>query len=538
MGAEDVLRVCASLTGTHRLDSSPENHGRSTMEQGWATCRFRSFGSFAMRFPRCIFVLILLSPLRGFGQHGVTMPSGADCSLALTTIVCSHQLQSEAAFNGRSAEARSLLLQAAELVRRAPPEQQQSLVANISGQLVRAGALSDALATVRMLARADDQASVMGNVGWQLVHDGSTAQALTLIAGSQNGSGKDLAYTLVAKLLGEQKSFSSALQTAHLIQGPFRRLESLLYIAVLQAKAGTNSDASPTLAEALQIARDLAPIHPNNAMSLFDVARVQAEIGETPETVAPLAEFSALAHKTRDENGGDFLLQFLASLKAQLGDLAGAVQTIQDLSQGAKDADLEVIAAQYAKRNSMGQAIALAAQISSANREGALGRLAIVECPHGECADAMRAIDTIRDPENRARALANLALELGRWHNPAARQTLLLWEAVNSGDIKLPDFVRGTAAVSYGLLDDFGDAERIVGGIAKPEGRQWPLWNLTRFLAAEGNVPEAMAIAENESDPYPKAYAFLGTAEGILDEGEAKRTERNLCLSLRPSVCP
>jgi hypothetical protein len=306
-----------------------------------------------------------------------------------------------------------------------------------------------------------------------------------------------------------------------LIQDPFRRLESLLYIAVLQAKAGRNSDASPALAEGLQIARDLALNNPGNAMSLFDVARVQVEIGEMPETVAALAEFSAIARKANEEGGGNLLLQFLASLEAQVGNFAGAMEAVQGLSEGSKDLALEAIAGEYAKRHSMAEAVSIGAQISPLNRQNALARLATLDCPKGSCADAMKAVDAIRDPAIRAQALANLAFEQARWHNPAARQTLLLWEAVNSGEVHVPDSVRGAAAVAYGLMDDFVDAEQIVRGIDKPEGRQWPLWNLTTFLATNGKVSEAVAIAENETDPCAKAYALLGTADGILDEVEA-----------------
>src|SRR5262249_32603880 len=125
-------------------------------------------------------------------------------------------------------------------------------------------------------------------------------------------------------------------------------------------------------------------------------------------------------------------------------------------------------------------------------------------------------------PEDRAEALASLALKQANQNEATAYQTLVLWQTSTEGGSKASDYARGTAAVSYGLLGDFADAEQTLSVITKPEGRQWPLWNLTRFLVNKGNQQEAIGLAHEEKDSCPKLYALLGTAEGILDNMEAE----------------
>jgi hypothetical protein len=62
--------------------------------------------------------------------------------------------------------------------------------------------------------------------------------------------------------------------------------------------------------------------------------------------------------------------------------------------------------------------------------------------------------------------------------------------------------------------------------LADQESRLWPLWSITSMMVSAGHKQEALALAENENAAYPKAYALLGTATGILDRLEAETKAR------------
>jgi hypothetical protein len=62
--------------------------------------------------------------------------------------------------------------------------------------------------------------------------------------------------------------------------------------------------------------------------------------------------------------------------------------------------------------------------------------------------------------------------------------------------------------------------------MTKPESRVWPLWNITSFMVRAGHTQEALALAENQDAAYPKAYALLGTAQGILNHLESEEQAR------------
>lgn len=465
--------------------------------------------------------IVLFIAVASFSQSTPSTFQGSRNGIVASDSTCSQALDSQGILNQQTSESRDLLLKASALVKEISESQQYSAAANISAQLTRAGDLPHALATVRMLEKPDEQVSAMGSIGWQLANDGNPEQALALIGNYQDGTGKDFAYTIVSKLFAEKKEFSQALRVARLIKGQDRLQETLLRIAVLQAKTGKRDEATASLAEALQLAEKMEAADPNHAMSFYEVAKTQAEIGETPETSAALSRLSAIAREQENDGRGELLLQFLVSLQAQLGDFAGATQTVQEISGGAADWALGSIAEEYAKRGSMMEALGVASRISdSSNREGTVATIATAGRLRGSSDQSLTAIDAIQNSAVRAQGLANLAFDQAQQRDPATYQTLLLWQTATEGGTKASDGARGSAAVTYAMMGDFANAEQVLEQIIKPEGRSWPLWNLTRFLANDGRMQEAVSLAQHEKEPLPKLYGFLGTAEGLLDRIE------------------
>jgi tetratricopeptide (TPR) repeat protein len=451
--------------------------------------------------------------------------------LVVAFVLVAYFPQPGSAQDDHVSQARELLLEASALIKDIPQFQQESTIANTAGQQMRAGDLAHALATVHLLEKPEAEGLAMGSIAWQLVHSGNAAQALSLLQEAKESQGRDVSYEQVAQLLGEQCDFEQALRAAHLIKEPNRLGETLVRLAVLQAKAGDRANTSRVLAEALGVAEDASKKDPLHATIFSQIARAQADIGETPETLLALRRFTALAYSRKVETGDTSLLRELGATEAYLGDVSGAAQIIPELPNGSADLVYMSISQESAQRGSMGEAFAAASKISApALRDSTLREIAILRRNHGSPNDPFEAIGKMNDPANRDEAIATLALEQAQSEDSAAYQTLQFWQATANDGAEDRGKSRETASVTYGLLGDFASAQRILSSIQEPEARQWPLWNLTRFLVNRGHTQEAVDLANHEQAAYPRIYALLGTAEGILDrvQSEAKAgTERH-----------
>jgi hypothetical protein len=72
-------------------------------------------------------------------------------------------------------------------------------------------------------------------------------------------------------------------------------------------------------------------------------------------------------------------------------------------------------------------------------------------------------------------------------------------------------------AVTHGELGDFGGAEDMIAKM-NDSSKVWPLWNLTEMLIRGGHEAEAISLAENQSAPWPKAYALLGVGTALINK--------------------
>jgi hypothetical protein len=430
--------------------------------------------------------------------------------------------QPGSAQDDRVSQARQLLLEASALIKDVPEFQQESAVANISGQLTRAGDLANALVTVHLLKKPEAEGFAMGSIAWQLVSSGHAAQALSLLQKTKESQGTDVSYERVAQLLGEKGDFEQGLRAAHLIKEPNRLGETLVRLAVLQAKAGDRANTSRALGEALAMAEDATNKDPSYATLFNQIARSQTDTGETPETTLALRRFSALAYTRKVETGDTSLLRDLGATEAYLGDIAGATQIVQEVQGGSADFVYMSISQERAQRGLMGEALAAASKISAPGlRDSTLREIAILRRNDGTPNDSFEAIEKMNDPSNRDEVIAALALEQAQSEDSAAYETLQLWQATTNGGAGDRGKSREMAVVTYGVLGDFASAERILRSIQEPEARMWPLWNLMRFLVNRGHTQEAVDVAHHEEAACPRLYALLGTAEGILDRVES-----------------
>ena len=448
-------------------------------------------------------------------------------SLALFILFSWCRLPAAQEGTGDLAEARRLLVEASQLVKDLPEFQRSSAAANIAGQLVRANDLSDALAAARLLPKAEDQAHVLGIIASQLAHSGDVGRALALVDSAPDDQNKAVAYELVAERVAESGDAKGALGIAHRIRKDRGRLaDTLARLASRAAKAGDLSGAREALGDALQVAEEAVNENLGYASEFAQIARTQAEIGDSTDAFTTLDRLSAIASQYKGAGSNGMFLPELSCAQAQIGDLVGAERTADEIPPGgSSDLALICISQEQAKLGRMTEALGSAARISSpAFKRSALREIAMLRGTHGSLNDVLEAINHIPEVGDRGEALATLALEQAENENPAAGGTLqVAWKQATEMGAAVSDNVLGTIAVTRALLGDFAGALQIVRDMTKPEARVWPLWNITSFMVAAGHRQEALFLAESEEVPHPKAYALLGTAQGILGHMEAEQ---------------
>jgi tetratricopeptide (TPR) repeat protein len=427
------------------------------------------------------------------------------------------------------AEARRLLVEASHLIKDIPESQQPSAAANIAGQLTRAADLPDALATALLLKATEDQALAKGSIAWQLAHGGDFTQALALVESTADGQTKGTDYEGLAELRAETGDLEGALQIAHRIRkDPDRLVDTLVRLASRRAKAGDLPGAREALGDALKVAEEAVKESVGHAVELTEIATRESEIGDTTDAFVTLDRFSAIADQYGSAQGNSVFLQQLASAQAQIGDLVGAQRTIEEISPGNSDLALMCVSQEQARHGLMVDALENAARISNPGfRASALREIAMIRGTDGSLNDALEAINHIPESRDRAEALATLALEQAENDDPAASGTLqMAWELAAEMGSHASGNVLGEIAVTRAVLGDFAGAQQIVRDMSEPEARAWPLWNITSLMVRAGHTQEALALAENQDAAYPKAYALLGAADGILNRLESEEKTR------------
>lgn len=394
-------------------------------------------------------------------------------------------------------EAINLLREASQLVNQIPEPQQMSAAANIAGRLTAVGDFSTALAMAHSLTRPQDRASALNSMAYSLDYQGRLEEALQLLSevGSwQAGS----SYSTLAKSHADKKDFGVALQLAHRIQDqPAPRLEALLAIAKSQWEADKHDDALSTMQEALEVAEQAREKEPQMSILLLGIARTQKEMGMSSASHATLAD---------------------------MGDIRGALEIIEELPEGSnRDSALGIAATKMAKMGNLREALETMSRASNQHtRDMFLRSIAAQQGQDGRALSALETVGLVPSIADRADALATLAATQADKGDPGARETIeLAWDTANEPGANVPEHVFGYIAITRVELGDLAEAKKILQRLS-PEGRTWPLWNITTTLAELGDKASALALANEETEPQPRAYALLGTATGILHHMKAE----------------
>ena len=417
-------------------------------------------------------------------------------------------------------EAINLLRQASQLVNQIPEPQRMSAAANIAGRLTAAGDFSTALAMARSLTRPQDRERALDSIAYSLDYQGRLEEALQLL-GEVGSWQADASYSSLAKSHAAKKDFGVALQLVHRIQDqPAVRVEALLAIAKAEWEDKRRDDAVSTMQEAVEVAEQTREKDPQMSLLLLGIARTQKEIGMSSESHETLTDYLEFARQRKD--GG--CLSCLAATLAEMGDVQGALEIIEELPDGTnRDSALEIAATYLAKMGNFREALETISRASDQHmRDMTLRSIAAQQGQDGHAQSALESVGLIPSIADRAYALATLAATQADKGDPAARETIeLAWETANYPDANVPEYVFGSIANTRVDLGDIAEAKKILHRLS-PEGRTWPLWNITTTLAESGDRAGALALANEETEPQPKAYALLGTATGIRHRMKAE----------------
>lgn len=429
----------------------------------------------------------------------------------------------------RLLEARRLLMQAGSLVSGIPESQRASAAANISGQLVRTGDLTDALTLVQSLKGTDDRDLATGSMSWEVAKTRNLSMALALIETMASDREKANEYAQLAALMVTKGDPMSGLKLARLIKDPLEHVNTLVRIASLLGAVNHTSEAAGVLTEALKSADEMVRQDPAQAAVLAQIANAQADLGDPSSALQTLTRLSVIAHERTSSGANGALLETLGSSEANIGDLTDAQRTLEDIGpSGNTAAVLSAISEEQAKRGLVDAALETAARIREPGfRSGALREIAIIWGTHGAMANALDAVSRIPAQGTRLETLATLGLEQAEQNEPTAESTIeSAWESARQAPPDAAANALEAVAVARSVTGDYAGAEEIIQGI-KPESRVWPLWNLTSMLAEAGRTDEALTLAENQNSAHAKAYALLGTAQGILDRVEKHEKSRS-----------
>jgi hypothetical protein len=416
-------------------------------------------------------------------------------------------------------EAINLLRQASQLVNQIPEQQRITAAANIAGRLTAVGDSSTALAMAHSLATPAARASALDSIAYSLDYQGRPEEALQLL--NELGSLQaGTSYATLAKSHADKKDFAVALQLAHRIQDqPARRVEALLAIAKSQWAADRRDDALSVLQDALQVAKQAREKEPQMSVLLLGIARAQKEMGMTSDSRATLMDYSEFVRQRKDAGG----LSCLAVTLADMGDTRGALEIIDELPEGSsRDSALGIAALNMAKTGNLREALESVSRASDQHvRDIFLRSIAAQEGGDGHALSALQSVQLVPSISDRAEALATLAGTQANTGDPAARETIeLAWQTANYPGAHVPEHVFAYIATTRAALGDMPEAKKILQRLS-PDARTWPLWNITTSLAKSGDKADALALANEETDPQPKAYALLGTATGILQSAKA-----------------
>ena len=325
-----------------------------------------------------------------------------------------------------------------------------------------------------------------------------------------------LALVGIASAQGKMKDTSGRALTieharhfAERLQDSATKVFSLQWVAVAQVKAGDIRGAQATTQKALQVAdtviadNNLSPEFLKNHVAM-KIATVQVETGDRASARAAIGQ--ALQRVKGSVN--DRVLLDIAIAQARLGDMQGALETLQGRLGIFSAVQVAEALSEAGERMAAGEIIQKAVEITQAtNTVNAFDwkRIAMAKANLGDIQGAMDAQRKAADLEGTRNQLMSDPYFLSRL---AVAQS-------KAGDPK-----RAMASVDaiHKATGELRDS------VARAVFKSPALRAVAAAQVTAGDIKGALAWAHKQRWPDEKAYALLGVAEGLLEvkQGGAK----------------
>jgi hypothetical protein len=421
------------------------------------------------------------------------------------------------------AEARSILQEASALVPEVEEAQRASLANNISLEQVKAGDTAGALATIQLLPAGPVRDGALCGSSSALAAQGNWRMAIQNIESLSQGRGNSVAFLSVADRLAQRRDFEDAIIVARMIldtPDTSRFADTMMLVYAQQFKSGDTGGAVRTLNEALDAVEGIErrPDTPDSFIAARYAGLIELANAGGRDAASPILErLYQMVELEKDPAKKTQIRGRVASSQAVAGDFAGARRVAYQLPPGeVRDQALLGIASAQARQGDPAGARLMASEVSPKGWTNlALQDLGLALAAGGDHLEALSTIEKVQGAETLATSLGQLALaeaeKQGYWAMVAAQLTLETYQSAKAAS----SFPLQLVAVTRGVLWDFAGAIQIVNQLTTRD-RQWPLWNLTENLVDAGRKDEALALARAQEDPYPRAYALLGTAAQML----------------------
>ena len=446
----------------------------------------------------------------------------------------------------KTAQARDILRQAYTLLKDFPEDSRPGAAAKLAHLQGRAGDSSGALETASSLANPTDYTEALRNISWGLAQRGDTAAAVHVLESAPASQLRAGWYSNVAIILAGRGDIAGARRLLPLTNEALDSHAAVLTsIARAQKNAGDAAAAAKTLHEALLIADQEHAETPDAGVSdepeiLADIAQAQDALGDHPASLLTLARLGRLVEQAQP-GSRDELLKLFARAQANVGEAAAAEQTANQIPINAatgngpipvgqsREYNLSLVAQLVARHGDVRGARGVAAGIALPQWQSyAYGDIAEAQADAGDLAGAQETIALIPDAASRIFSLARIAEDLAHHSSPAAEGMLqIATSAAAATPGEDPQAVLPNLAMARADTGDINGAQAIIAGLQEEHSKFLPQLHLLQAMAQAGDVPGALALAQNQSFPTNKFEMLIRVATGILDAVDAQNKKQS-----------
>jgi tetratricopeptide (TPR) repeat protein len=365
---------------------------------------------------------------------------------------------------------------------------------------------------------------------------GNPEQALEL-AGRKDNVNMNGTLLAITHVLVEQGQGKQAGDIASRIDDGFWKELALEELGRYHVSKGEKEAAIERFNLALKAAESIGDSQPR-IDAMLRIAKAQAAGGDRVTAGGILQQVLKYSSGIQDAQTREWAIRAVATLQANLGDVAGALRTVDRIQDGdEREGSLRDIVTEVARNGNIRYAMELAASIKSRfNNAFALQRIAEAQADDGDFEGALATVGSIsRSGSSKTEALGWIADKMVDRQDRAMAQPVLKQAAQAASQISdAPERARYLGGIArrqaeandrQGAVDSIRQALHAIDEVSDMEERNGPFLSLAEAQAQVGDVEGALkSTAAMSSDFYQdrayfqiaKSQAWLGDIQGAL----------------------